>query len=819
MVGRPGSMFAPAVSMARHHLGGLVAVFCAVLGGSAMITAGLIVGETGLTSHVPAERLAPAPVVVSALQSHPVVEDIDIPLPERVQVPAGLAEEIAQIPGVERAVSDLTFDADLIGFGPIRGHNWQVAALGSPDLDGRTPQGAHEVVLDSETARATGLGTGDEVEIAVRGEASTFLVTGVADAPGAGFHVDRATATELLDRPGGGADLVAVTIEPGADLDDVADAIEAAYDGRFEVTTGDARGDVETIASGTARGELIALSGSLAGTLLILVGCIVAGALSVSVANQRRDLALLRAVGATPCQVRRLVATQACCVAGVALLPGVVLGYVLAGALASALTDAGMVPAGLPLARSPFAALIVTALMLGTVQLAARGAARRASRMPATEAVAESRVEPREPSRIRTVIGLVLIAVAPVPALVPLFVRSEEALISSASATLLGIVGLALAGPVLVRTVTRRAAGRLGDRTPVPLWLAVKNSHAYALRTAGSATVLVLAIGLTLTQFYVQTTSDRATTAELEAGLVVDATLTGGFSSADVEALGSSTGVDTAVPMTTTSVVHAYRFAGERTPTVYPAFALGRGAEQVVDPEVTSGDLSDLTGETIALSSVTARTWRVDVGESVDLVLANGADARARVVAVYERGFGFGGVMVSTDLLASFGGDRWFDTVLATGDPAALDTWADGRPGTRVEAGSALVGDGESSPESWINIMVLLVMLGYVLLAVANSLVASTLRRREEFAALWVIGATRRQVLAMVTRETTVLVILAIGAGLAVSLVPMSLLGLGIAGRPWPQGGWWLVPAVSAVVALIAFAATRTAAARALRLG
>ena len=189
------------------------------------------------------------------------------------------------------------------------------------------------------------------------------------------------------------------------------------------------------------------------------------------------------------------------------------------------------------------------------------------------------------------------------------------------------------------------------------------------------------------------------------------------------------------------------------------------------------------------------------------------------MVAVYERGFGFGGVIVWTDLLAALGGDRWFDGLLIDGDAAAVSSWAAARPGLDEVSAPALFGDGGTAPEHWINSLVLLVMLGYVLMAVANSLVASTMRRGPEFAALRVIGATRRQVLAMVTRESAVMAALAIMAGLAVSVVPLSLLGLGVAGRPWPQGPLWLVPAVSATVVLIAYAATRTAAGRALRAG
>lgn len=810
-------MLRPSLSMARKQVGGLVAVACAVFGGAAMVTASAVVGETGLTSHLPPDRLAAADLLVSARQSHHVPEDVDPPLSERVTVPADLAETIADVPGVAAAVADVSFPASVLSLGePGEGHGWASAALADPDLVGEPPTGPGEVVLDAELAAAAGLAAGDRTALATLEGTAEYLVTGVVDAPGIGVYFAEARAAALTGRGEGTADLIAVAVEPGASVAAVAAEVEAAAGG-LAVTTGEARGDVETLAGGAARSELVAISGSLAGTLMILVGCIIAGALSVSVANQRRDLALLRAVGATPRQVRRLIAGQASAVAAIALAPGVAVGYLMADGFAGVLADAGMMPEALPVARSPFSALIAVVLVLATVQLAARGAAMRASRMPATEAVAESRVEPRSPSRVRTAAGAVLFAAALAQSLVPLAMRGEAALASTAVGTLLAIVGLALAGPALVRALTGRAARRLSDRTAAPTWLAVGNSRAYALRTAGSVTVLALAVGLTYTQVYSQTTVERATAGELEEGMIAAATITGstgGVAEADLAGLAELPGVAAVVPMASTEVLRRHEVLGDAEIQPHAMLAFGEGAAQVVDPGVDEGDLADLRGETVAVSS----SWGVDVGEEVDLVLADGTEVRPTVVAVYGRGLGFGGVIAAADLLAAHGGQRLFDAVLVAGDAEAAAAWAADRPGLEAETGAgALTAGAGASPERWINLLVTVALMGYVLLGVGNSLVASTARRRGEFAALRIVGATPRQVLAMVRRESVLLAAVAVGAGMAVALVPLSLLGLGLMGRPWPQGPLWLIPAAAAVAAAIAYAATVAPTRRALR--
>lgn len=806
-------------SMARARIGGLVAVGCAVLGGAAMITVSVVLAATALSSHMPADRLADADVVVAAQQQHPVAEDIDIPLTERVTVPADVIDEVARVPGVAEVAADLTFPVVIADTGArIDAHSWDLAALSDPDLQGQAPDGSRDLLVDAQTAVDTGLELGDTTTLSIFGEPRTFQVAGIADVPGAGVFVDAETAATLSGRSEGAVDLIAMTVTPDADPEVVAKDISAALAGTdLVVSTGAARGDAESVAGGGARGELLALAASLASTLTILIGCITAGAMSVSVANQRRDLALLRAVGATPRQVRRLIATQASIVAAVALVPGIAIGYVAAGAFAGRLTGAGMLPAGIPLVLTPFAVPVVGALMVAAVQVAARSASFRASRMPATEAVTESRVEPRTPSRVRTVVGLLLIASSVPQSILPLLWRNETAFVAAVTGTLVAIIGFALAGPVIVRAVTGRVVQRVSAVAGPSMWLAVHHTRAFSLRTAGSATVLALAIGLTVAQIASGATLASATAAEHDAGLVADATVTGSLSEEDLDDLAAQDGVEAAVPLVPTTVLRTSTFAGDVSTVPHPALAVGHGAGAVVDPDVVAGDLEDLHGDTVALSSSTSGSWDAAVGDTVELTLDNGSTVEPTVVAVYERGFGFSGVMLSTDVLLEHGDPRWYDMALVAGDASAVTTWTHDRPGLEASAGAALSGDDESEAEQTINLFVLLPMLLYILMAVANSLAASTGRRRHELATLRVIGMTRRQILSMVRREAVITAILAIGAGLLVAILPMSLLGLGFLGEPWPHGPWWMVPGIAGLVAVMATTSTTWAARRALR--
>ncbi|HZE37335.1 MAG TPA: ABC transporter permease, partial [Stackebrandtia sp.] len=639
-------LWRPALSMARDRWGGLIAVACAVAGGAAMATATGVVVETGVASHAPVQRLAAADVLVSGGQYVVQDADVDVTLPDRVPVDAGLVDEIAKLPGVDRAVGDVSFPASMASsdaHADTAGHGWGAAALGGSLADGRQPSAKDEVALDSDAAATARVG--DDVTLSVNGVAGKYRVSGIVDAPGTGLYFADTTARHLAKRDAGAGegtvDLVAVrTAHPSA----VAERIRAAVAGaHLVVTTGAERGDIESLAAGAGRGTLIAIASSLGGTIVLIVGFIVAGALSVSVAGQRRELALLRAIGATPRQVRRLIATQAGVVAAAAMPIGIAAGYLLAQWFADLLAATGEVPSNLPTHLGPLPAVAAAVLLLGVVQVAARLAAGRTSRMAATEAVAESRVEPRDPAPLRVTIGFALMGLALASTVVPLISRSEAAFISVASGILPAMIGLALAAPSIVRAVTGRLKRRMRPSGRASTWLAVANSHGYALRMAGAITVLALAVGFAITQVFSQSTLRAVADDDLAEGSHVDVSVSasalGGLTDDDVRQIGALTGVRAAVPTIATSAVWPYREDGKRRADAVPMLALGSGAASVIDADVASGDMSRLRGDTVAVDAATAWTEDLSVGDHLDLFLANGARVSPTIVATYRRGF------------------------------------------------------------------------------------------------------------------------------------------------------------------------------------
>lgn len=840
-----------AMRMAGHRITALIAVACAVLGGAALITGTGVLAESGLRSHLPPGRLAGADVVVAADQEFHPSGDLPIALPERGTVPARLVAELAALPGVEAAVGDIGFPAALVDArGRVvpaadpasAGHGWSsTGLLEDPKAEGGAPTGPGEIAVDTATA-AAGVTVGDRVQVVAAGRpAAGYRVSAVVDAPDAGVLFADETAVRLSGhdsaaRAGthagaraGTVDLIGLRTAPGAEGKVAAEVRTKLKGTGLETVTGADRGDLVSPGAGASRSLLILLAGSLAGVILLITGFVMASALAVAIGGQRRDLALMRAVGATPRQIRRLAATQATVIGAVALVPGLGVGYLLAGQFRRLLADRGVVPLELPLTISPLPAVATLLLTAGAVQLSARGAAWRTSRMPATEAVAESRSEPRDPSKVRTRSGVLVIAAATTMSVVPLFSRTVLGATATSMAGIIGAIGLALVGPALVRSVGAAASRHTRSGASAPTWLAMSNVRAYALRNAGIVSTLAMAVVFVLTYTLTQTTVLAATTQDTRTGTLAQQRLSapalGGLPDGTLTAVRNTPGVRSAAPVGSTTVVWTYEQFGDPVSEADSAMILTPDARGVLDLDVRDGGLKGLTGATVAVSGDVARTRSAGVGRHISLVLGDGARVDAEVVAVYDRGLGFGTVALSHDLAAGHTTTGLDQSILIRTDGTAaadraLAALAASRPGLALADASPASADGlkDAPPEVWINLATVVVLLVYLLLSIANKLVAATAQRRIEMAALRLNGTTPRQIRAMMRREAAVTVATALVTALLLSALPLALLGQGFLGRPWPAGPPWLLPALALTVTVTAFLTIELPTRQALRM-
>src|SRR5262249_8708727 len=198
---------------------------------------------------------------------------------------------------------------------------------------GRPPARFGEVVLDSALARQTDARLGDRVDLVVRGAPGSYRVVGVAQPalPISGTLVFFSDGeSQVLSGPDGEVDSIGVLAKPRSDVGAPEDRIDAAARGSAVVTlTGDDRGLAEFPEARSDGETLIAISGVFGGLAILVAMLVVAGTLALSILMRERELALLRAIGASPRQVRRMIVAETMFVSVFAAALGCVLGIAL----------------------------------------------------------------------------------------------------------------------------------------------------------------------------------------------------------------------------------------------------------------------------------------------------------------------------------------------------------------------------------------------------------------------------------------------------------------------------------------------------------
>lgn len=122
----------------------------------------------------------------------------------------------------------------------------------------------------------------------------------------------------------------------------------------------------------------------LLGLALIVAILGITNTLALSVHERRREIGLMRAVGASRRQVRRAIRWEALVITLFGTVIGVLLGVIFAASLMTALADEGLTRIVVPL--SQIAIFVVVAGIAGLV--AAAGPARRAARLDVLDAIA-----------------------------------------------------------------------------------------------------------------------------------------------------------------------------------------------------------------------------------------------------------------------------------------------------------------------------------------------------------------------------------------------------------------------------------------------
>ncbi|WP_436535147.1 FtsX-like permease family protein [Actinoplanes sp. HUAS TT8] len=722
----------------RRTAGALVAVAI----GIALVTVALLLLVAG-RPKIP-DRLAQAPVIVQAPMSQSPAD----PFPPAVPWTGAKADEMRGqldgLPGVAGAVADRSFYMQAVVAGTpsetvIRGHGWSSARLGGERLvTGEPPRRPGEVVLD----KALGLRTGSAVTLLTAAGTMPYTVVGLIDVP------DVLVSDQVAAQLSPGVSAIGLVLEPDADAGAVAEAARGLVGNAGTVLTGDGRGTLEPREDARTRWigmQVLTGTSALAGFVTVFV---VASTFAFTVTQRRRELGLLRAVGATPRQVRRMVYGEAMLVGSIGAVLGAVLGAAMAPMVGRVLIDAGFEPATYEVRYNPLP--IIAALLLGPLVALAGAwtAARRAARVRPLEALREAAVEQRSMGRLRWVAGGVLVGLGIAFAVGT--ASSDDAQDGStyalfgAMALVTGMVALAPAAiPLIVRVW--RLPGRHGSGA---IGLLVRASAMTAARrTASTAAPVLLTVAFAVLVAGMVRTSTAAyaagRAADVAAGRVMVPDRTPGLSDAAVAvAPGAS------ILPTTVFGQELRALNGLGVDPV--AFAeADRGAR------VVAGAIDGLRDTDTVVVTESAR---LSPGALCAVVFADGQRVELRVVAVVAGGSIRGDLLLSRDTVR-----RHDPSALASA--VYLDRDAPAGVGTRVIDTGTWAAEADSAEDRlvWLfTLMLIAVSAGYGAIAVANTLLMAAEGRASDLRVIRLAGATRRQVTSYVAAESALVV--AIGA-------------------------------------------------------
>ncbi|MEV5603543.1 FtsX-like permease family protein [Streptomyces sp. NPDC052299] len=794
-----------ALKTLRHRKAAFVGAFVTLLCAAALVTGCGMLLETGLRGEVAPERYAGAPVVLAGDQYvHQTIvkkkgkkKHKAKQIAERRWIPASLADELRKLPGVRKVVAEVTFPVHEDGGREALGHGWDSAVLTPFTLaTGRAPKADDEVVVDA----ASGLHVGSRLKAQTPAGPGSYRVVGVTRqhlSSQRTLFFSPARAARLAGRPG---QVTAFGVFPQVNV------AKIERSGEVIAYSGEERGKAEFFDAEQARIKLISLGGALGGTALLVAVLVVVGTFALSVQQRQREIALLRAVAATPKQLRKLMGGEALLVAAVASVCGAGAGLGVGFWLRSKFVELGAMPEQLQLVVSPFPAAAAVLATLVAAWAAARLSARRASRIRPVEALGEAAMPTARLPWPRLLAGTLVTAGAVALTIVLSTLTTEAASGPLTMVTaLLWTVSVSVLGPLVVRAAVALLGIALRtSRTSG--YLAAANLRARARRLASVVAPLTLMIGVTCTILFVPTTMGHAARAEADAGNRADFVLGPHVPSVSAARLRERSGVEAVTEVLHTSVRVGLTKYGAQGVTP-------QGLARTSDLGVTSGSLEGLGPDTVAVSENAANRLDVAVGGTVSLTLGDGAPVRLRVIAVYARGLGFGELTLDHGLMSHHVDDPT-GTVLVAAPKLSREDVAAAVPGSSVLDRAQAV--EAAAPDAEVNYVAMGLIIAFTAIAVVNTLAMSITDRTRELALLRLVGTTRRQVLRMLRLETLTALVIAAVLGTAVSVITLTAFAAGMTGAaPFIPPATYA--AVLAAAAGLALAATGVPARVALR--
>ncbi|WP_405390363.1 ABC transporter permease [Streptomyces sp. NBC_01102] len=783
-------MFRTAVRNILAHKARLLMTVLAVMLGVAFVSGTLVFTDTlgnafRNQSAKSYDKIAVA-VTTYAERGDDETAAVDAATLKKIQGLDGVAEATGRVSGFA-GVADP--DGKLIGNGwSNTGASFSPGTNGKDEqytfTDGAGPAEAGHVALDKETASKGRYRVGDPVRVATNGPVKEYTLSGVfttedgaVNAGGSLVLFDTEVAQQLYLRPGEFKD-VTVTAAAGTSDRQLLDAVKPLLPENAEAQTGAVLADEEAEQTEAGLKNINQLLLSFAGIALFVGIFLIANTFTMLVAQRTRELALMRAVGASRRQVKRAVLLEAGVVGAIASVIGFVLGLGLAVGLRSAVgMFGGKIPAG-PMIITPTAVAAAFGVGVLVTVLAAWLPARRAAKIPPVAAMSSVHAVATTRSLVvRNSIGGVITLLGSGAIIAGAVAGSGNRTLIAAGA-FLALIGVIVLIPLLSRPVIALVRPLLAKLFGVSGKLAAQNAVRNPRRTG--ATASALAIGLTLVTgisvlgVTLGQSVDRMTTDHIKADYMVTMASGEPLDASALTALEKADGVAAVSPQQ-----YAWLQVGDAD---LSASGVTPGdIEKVFALKTVSGSLGSLADGEIAVDVKTAKSNGWKTGDSLPVTFEDEKKETLKVGALYEGNEFVQPVLIATDVVDPHVGlaninEVWLTMEggqTAANEQAVVDALGD-NPAVSVMDRQGIRDMFGGTVNLAMNLMYGLLAMALIIavLGVVNTLAMSVFERQQEIGMLRAIGLDRAKVKRMIRLEAVVISLFGavVGIGLGMFL-------------------------------------------------
>jgi putative ABC transport system permease protein len=719
-----------------------------------------------------------------------------------VQTASGSLQRAVVLGPNEPATSIVVFGADPATIQQVRTIRMTSGRFLSPG-DGNA------IVLPNTFAQRGNIRVGDTYELPGAVGSQQFRVVGIADvpsAPGAESVYIPLGAAQQLFLQGGRINVIDVKVAPGYQAPQVADAVKRKLGNGFKI--GGVGASDQLFASLQVSENAISLIGIFA---MAMGAFIILNTFRTVVNERRRDIGMLRAMGAARRTILGMFLVEASAQSVLGTGFGLLGGYALAWAAIAGLNAIASKFLQLTVPAPVFSSgafVLAFVIGFGMTIIGSLWPAFQASRLTPLEAL-----RPQAPEVVSAQIGWSALAGIVVIGASLLMLISRNVQLAAVG-VMVFLVGIVLVAPLLVRPVARMLSWLTVAIFPTEGFIAARNAERQPSRAAVTVSVLAISLAIIVGIVGMISSTEVAFFSWLNSSLGSDylilprsIVLTGGN-------VGAGPGLLNAVKNTP-------GVAGATSLRVAQATANGNAIQVVgIDPKLypqlagltfTQGDPTQAydalsAGRAIILNGIYVAQHPTQIGQYVSLQTAEGAK-RYKVVGVAEDYLNaklVTGYISQNNLRTDF--NESTDLLLFADRKAGANPAQVRRDLRKVlsQYPAFSLYDNASFRELQAGIFQQAFALPG-LLALVNTLAMAVLERTREIGMLRAVGSTRRQIVTMVLAESLVLSTMGTLLGLLAGVWMAFSLVQALASTGFPMSFFfpWQGLAIAAIVGIV----------------